>query len=60
MLLAGVKPLGEGRRAVSVEARKIMMRDLLLALRLGDGQVDSDLPLSVSLRAEKLSTVSTA
>ncbi|HKC34087.1 MAG TPA: hypothetical protein VKC16_11550, partial [Xanthobacteraceae bacterium] len=52
VLLAGVKPLGEGRRAVSIEARKIMMRDLLLALRLGDGQVDSDLPLSVSLRAE--------
>ncbi|HEY2137421.1 MAG TPA: DUF3971 domain-containing protein [Xanthobacteraceae bacterium] len=52
VLLAGVKPLGEGRRAVSVEARKIMMRDLLLALRLGDGQIDPDLPLSVSLRAE--------
>jgi hypothetical protein len=52
VLLAGVKPLGEGRRAVSIEARKIMMRDLLLAARLGDGQIDSDLPLSVSLRAE--------
>jgi hypothetical protein len=52
VLLAGVKPLGEGRRAVSIEARKIMMRDLLLAARLDDGQIDPDLPLSLSLRAE--------
>ena len=52
VLLAGVKPLGEGRRAVSIEARKIMMRDLLLALRMDNGQVNPDMPLSLSLRAE--------
>jgi uncharacterized protein DUF3971 len=52
VLLAGVKPLSEGRRAVSIEARKIMTRDLLLALRVDDGQFDADLPLSLSLRAE--------
>jgi hypothetical protein len=52
VLLAGVKPLGEGRRAVSIEARKIMVRDLMLAARIDDGQVDPDLPLSLSLRAE--------
>jgi hypothetical protein len=52
VLLAGVKSIAEGRRAVSIEARKIMMRDLLLALRLGEGQIDPDLPISVSLRAE--------
>jgi hypothetical protein len=52
VLLAGVKPLGEGRRAVSIEARKIMMRDLLLALRIDGGQVDADVPVSLSLRAE--------
>ena len=52
VLLAGVKPLGEGRRAVSIEARKIMMRDLLLALRVDDGQFDADVPVSLSLRAE--------
>src|SRR5205085_150055 len=33
-LIAGVKPLGEGRRAVSIEARKIMLRDLMLAARI--------------------------
>jgi hypothetical protein len=52
VLLAGVKPLGEGRRAVSIEARKIMMRDVLLALRIDGGQVDADMPVSLSLRAE--------
>ena len=52
VLLAGVKPLGDGRRAVSIEARKIMMRDLLLAARVGEGQIDPDLPMSLSLRAE--------
>ena len=52
VLLAGVKPLGEGRRAVSVEARKIMWRDLMLAARVDSTQFDADLPLSLSLRAE--------
>ncbi len=52
VLLAGVKPLGEGRRAVSIEARQIMMRDLLLALRIDDGKISADMPLSLSLRAE--------
>jgi hypothetical protein len=52
VLLAGVKPLGDGRRAVSIETRKIMMRDLLLALRIDGGQMDPDLPMSLSLRAE--------
>jgi Protein of unknown function len=52
VLLAGVKPLGEGRRAVSIEARKIVMRDLMLAARVDNGLFDTDLPLSLSLRAE--------
>jgi hypothetical protein len=52
VLLAGVKPLGEGRRAVSIEARQIMMRDLLLALRIDDGKLNADMPLSLSMRAE--------
>jgi hypothetical protein len=52
VLLAGVKPLGEGRRAVSIEARKILMHDLLLALRIDAGSFDPDFPMSLSLRAE--------
>ena len=52
VLLAGVKPLGEGRRAVSIEARDIRLHDLMLAARLDNGKMDPDLPLSLSLRAE--------
>jgi hypothetical protein len=52
LLLAGVKSLGEGRRAVSIEARKIALRDVLLALRVGDGQFDADIPFSAAVRAE--------
>jgi hypothetical protein len=52
LLLAGVRALGEGRRAVSIEARKIALRDVLLALRVGDGQIDADVPVSATLRAE--------
>ena len=51
-MLAGVKALNEGRRAVSIEARKIALRDVLLALRVGDGQIDADVPVSATLRAE--------
>jgi len=52
LLLAGVKALPEGRRAVSIEARKIALRDVLLAARIGDGQIDADVPVSATLRAE--------
>jgi hypothetical protein len=45
-LIAGVKPLGEGRRAVSIEGRKLMLRDLMLAARIDSTQFDA------SLRAE--------
>ena len=49
VLLAGVKALGEGRRAVSIEARKIALRDVLLAMRIGDGQIDADIPVSADI-----------
>jgi hypothetical protein len=52
VLLAGVKPLGEGRRSVTIEARKIALRDVLLALRFGDGQLEADIPFSAAIRAE--------
>src|SRR5262249_47807514 len=52
LFLAGVKAITEGRRAVSIEARKIALRDGLLALRIGDGQIDADVPVSATLRAE--------
>ena len=52
LLLAGVTSLGDGRRGISIEARKIALRDVLLALRVGDGQFAADIPFSAAIRAE--------
>ncbi len=51
-LSAAMRPLGDGLRALGIEARKVSARDLLLALRLDLGDFESDLPLSASIRAE--------
>lgn len=51
-IVASMKPGGYGLRAVDLEARKILLRDLLLALRMGDGQIDADVPISGMLRAD--------
>jgi len=49
---AAMRPLGDGVRAVGVEARKVSIRDIMLALRLNEGGIEADLPLSASIRAE--------
>jgi hypothetical protein len=51
-LLARVRPIGEGRRALSFEAHKILLRDLLLCLRQGDDQVEADVPVTADLHGE--------
>jgi hypothetical protein len=51
VVVGAVKPTAAGGRAVRVEARKVSVRDLLMAMRL-DQAVESDLPVSASLRAE--------
>lgn len=51
-LLASVKSLANGDRALNVEAHQIALRDLLLAMRAGDEQVESDMPFSANLQAE--------
>jgi len=53
VLSAAMRPLGEGIRAVGLEARNVAARDILLALRLNEtASIDADLPLSASVRAE--------
>ena len=49
---AAVRPLEDGARAVGLEARRVSLNDILLATRLGDGSIESDVPLSASMRAE--------
>ena len=52
VLSAAVRPIADGMRAVGIEARKVSMRDILLALRLNSDNFDVDLPLSASVRAD--------
>ncbi len=52
---AAMRPLSEGVRAVGIEARNVSSSDILLALRLNEGDIEADLPLSASVRAEILS-----
>jgi hypothetical protein len=52
VLSAAMRPLGDGVRAVGIEARNVSSRDMALALRLNEGNIDPDLPLSASVRAD--------
>jgi hypothetical protein len=52
VLSAAMRPLGNGVRAVGIEARKVSLSDVLLALRLNDDNIEADLPLSASIRAD--------
>ncbi|MSP31731.1 MAG: hypothetical protein EXR03_02770 [Pseudolabrys sp.] len=51
---AAMRPLADGIRAVGIEARNVSLRDILLAMRLNEGSIDADLPLSASIRADIL------
>src|SRR5690606_26044681 len=44
--------LGDGVRALGLEARKVSTSDLMLAARLDSGGTEVNLPLSASVRAE--------
>jgi hypothetical protein len=51
-LTATVGPRGEGHRAIETVLRDVSPKDILLALRLGDGRFAADMPLSAIMRAE--------
>src|SRR5215472_3179109 len=40
LVLASIKPGRDGARTVDLEARKVLLKDLLLALRVDGGQID--------------------
>jgi hypothetical protein len=52
VLSAAVRPLSDGVRALGIEARNVSTSDILLALRLNEGEVEAELPVSASVRAE--------
>ncbi len=49
---AAMTPLSGGLRAIGLEARRVSSKDLLLALRLGEGEFEADLLMSASIRGE--------
>jgi Protein of unknown function len=49
---AAIRPLGEGVRALGIEARNVSIRDLLLAMRMNDPAFSADFPISASIRAD--------
>ena len=51
-LTASIKPTRNGAHSIALEARHVAASDLLLASRLGDGSMETNLPLSASLRGE--------
>ena len=52
VISAAMRPMTDGMRAIGIEARKVSTRDIMLAMRLNAGDVDIDLPLSASIRAD--------
>lgn len=51
-LTATVTPKPDGRRTIETVIRDVSPKDLMLALRAGDGHFSADVPLSAVLRAE--------
>ncbi len=51
-ITAAVTPIHQGFRKVQLEARRVSASDLLLASRIGDGNLQIDTPLSASLSGE--------
>jgi len=52
LVLASIKPGSDGGHMVDLEARKVLLKDLLLALRIDGGQIETNAPVSAMLRAE--------
>jgi hypothetical protein len=51
-LRAAMTPGQNGHRIVDIESQKISAKDLMLAMRLGDGPFEPELPLSGHIRAD--------
>jgi uncharacterized protein DUF3971 len=51
-LTASIKPTQKGYRSIALEARQVSVNDLLLATRFDDGTLQTNLPVSASLRGE--------
>lgn len=51
-LTASITPAANGSRSIQLEGRRVSANDLLLALRLDDGNFQANIPLSASVRGD--------
>jgi hypothetical protein len=51
LVRAAMVPGENGKRTVDIETRQLPAKDLMLAMRLGDGQFEPDMPVSGRIRA---------
>ena len=49
---ATMTPGTAGPRIIDIEAQKVSAKDLMLAMRVGEGLYEPDLPLSARIRAD--------
>ena len=52
LVVASLKPGANGTRDIDLDAQKVSIKDLMLALRIDNGGFDTDLPVSATLRSE--------
>jgi hypothetical protein len=52
VLKAALTPTGHRHRIIEIDAQKVPLKDLLLALQVGEGPFQPDLPLTGRVRAE--------
>jgi Protein of unknown function len=52
LMRATMTPGQPGHRIVDIETQKVSSKDLMLAMRIGEGSYDPDLPISARVRAE--------
>ncbi len=51
-LKIGFTPAPNGNRMLAIEAEKVSLKDILLALRIGEGQYEANIPLNARILAE--------
>jgi hypothetical protein len=52
LVRASLTPGGDGRRIVDIDAQNVSAKDLMLAMRLGTGEYEPDIPISGHIRAD--------
>ncbi|MFL6798504.1 MAG: hypothetical protein ACJ8F3_13925 [Xanthobacteraceae bacterium] len=52
LIRASMTPGQQGHRLIDIETQKVPLKDLMLAMRLGEAQFEPDLPMSGRMRAD--------